>query len=646
VTAQPLSLFELSSVFTPGEKPIYTLSLKNNSGKPISGFTFGFSGPGRVRPDTELTGGTLIHHVSNWNEFAPAKGYILPAGETWTLTIHGLEFIPKHWTDGAVTGILVLADGSVHSVLTQRTQSSANDQPYRSGIVSFPVPTPGPVAISVVPWPKDVAVSGHRTPPDGFAISAIDKAGKDAAQAFAELTTNLFPGEGLVRPLHEGGYPVTLTPRADLAAEAYELNFGADSAEVTASSQTGLLYGLITLGQILRGARLHLQSFSFPTAGTIRDEPQLGWRGCHWDVARRFYSTAEVSQFLRILAWNKLNRFHWHLSDDEAWRIEIDAYPELTAKAAWRGYGLLVPPLLGSGPEKTGGYYTKDAARQIIALGQNLGIEIVPEIDVPGHCYAMLEALPHLKDPGENGLYHSIQGFPNNCLNPGVSKVYAAIETIFAELCALFPSKYFHVGADEVPKDAWTSSPEARSLLQSLDGSDSAVLQAHFLQLIQEFLASKGKVTGAWEEAAHGGGIDKSKCYLVGWVAVESNRRLAAEGYDVVVAPGQNYYLDMSFTPEWHEPGANWAGHSDPEKTYAFTPNEGWSEDENARLMGIQGCIWCEPMTDRAVFERLIFPRLSAIAETGWTAPERKSWERFSAVVGLMPSLYGIREIP
>src|SRR5690606_2132254 len=155
------------------------------------------------------------------------------------------------------------------------------------------------------------------------------------------------------------------------------------------------------------------------------------------------------------------------------------------------------------------------------------------EIDVPGHCYALLQAMPELRDAGENGVYHSIQSFPNNCLNPGVERIYPALETILDELCDLFPSRHFHVGADEVPAEAWHASPKADALRARLGVSGAAPLQAHFLKRIQTFLTPRGKITGAWEEAAQGGGIDKADCYMVGWHSVEASQKLAAEGYDV-----------------------------------------------------------------------------------------------------------------
>jgi hexosaminidase len=648
----------------------YALRLTNSGATPIAGFRLCVSGPARIDPQAEVEGAVLDSHVSNHAEFSPPDGFVLEGGASWAIVVRGLGFPMRHWTDGVTAAYVVLGDGAILPVMTAPTEAVGDNAPLLRGTARFPVPAPGmsPVPVSIVPWPKSVAVTGARPAPAGLDLQPEGEAALRAASAFAALVGELFAVEGLVRPVAEGGLPVRLADRQGLGAEAYELSFAADTVEVRAASQTGFLYGLVTLGQMLRGARLYPGTFSFPTGGTIADAPAMSWRGTHLDVARQFYSSAEISRFLRVLAWNKLNRFHWHLSDDEAWRVEIDAYPALTEIGAWRGHGLPIPALLGSGGERSGGYYSKAAVREIVALGESLGIAIVPEIDVPGHCFAMLQAIPELRDPDEQGLYHSVQAFPNNCLNPGNEAIYPVIETIFDELIELFPSKLFHIGADEVPLGAWSGSPMALEKLKQvggealaaeharrlnqvtnhegadhIEGTGAAVLQAEFLGRIQAFLASRGCVTGGWEEAAHGDRIDKRESYLVGWRTVESAAALAGQGYDMVVAPGQRYYLDMANSPAWSEPGAGWAGWSGPEETYAFDPVAGWSAEQRQHLLGVQACIWSEPMTDRAVFDRLVFPRLSAIAETGWTTPENKSWRRFNALVGLMPILYGHR---
>lgn len=515
-----------------------------------------------------------------------------------------------------------------------------------------------------MPWPHTIEVSGARTGTTGLRLNTEGPEAGYAARSFAALVAELFPGEPLLAS-GDGGIPVWFRA-VDAGPEDYELGFADGGATVAASTRTGFLYGLVTLAQIVRGARQHPGALPVPSQGTIRDTPALRWRGAHLDCARHFFPVREVMRFLRILAWNKINRFHWHLSDDEGWRVEIAAYPELTTTGAWRGHGLPLPPLLGSGARRTGGYYTKAEIREIVALGRSLGIEIVPEIDVPGHCHAVLESLPLLRDPEETGTYESVQGFANNCLNPGREAVYGFLETVIDELLDLFPAGIVHLGADEVPLAAWSGSPAALDLLERLagsaaaerhrarrdtrsqgteaddiGGSGAAILQAHLIGRIHRYLRSKGAKTGGWEEAAHGGVLDKATSYLVGWRTVEVNAALAAQGYDIVASPAQHYYLDMACGPEWEEPGAGWAGWSSARDTYEFDPRAGWSQGALKHLLGVQACLWSERMADPAVFDRLAFPRLSAVAEAGWTQPDRKSWSRFEAFAELMPTMYG-----
>ena len=622
----------------PGREPLYRMVVTNHSGATLTGFRLGVSGPARISTEAKLNGGSIVRQLSTYCEIAPPGGFALPPGGMWTIETAGLATPIRHWTDGATAGFLILEDGStvVAGTVPTRLQGSAAGR--RRGTAAFPVPEQPPVSVAVVPWPATVAVTGRRTAPEGLWPVADTETGEAAARAFGELVGRVFPGEGLVRTLDEGGLAVRLVEGPG-GKEGYSVSFASGGPTVTAETSTGLLYGLVTLGQMLRGARLAADRLDFPLAGTIEDKPAMGWRGCHLDVARRFYGREEIERFLAIMAWNKLNVLHWHLSEDEAWRVEIDAYPQLTQRAAWRGNGESLPPFLGSGPERSGGFYSKADVRAIVGLAAQFGIDVVPEIDVPGHCFALIDALPQLRDPGENGLYHSIQHFPNNCLNPAVEATYEVLETIFAEMLELFPSRYFHLGADEVPEDAWQSSPLAKALSERLGTSGAAPLQAHMLQRLQAFLTAHGRITGAWEEASHGGGIDREHCYLVGWREMATSQKLAAAGYDVVVAPAQAYYLDMALSEDWHECGAAWAGFSSVEASYRYDPAAGWSAAERQHLLGVQACIWSEPMSDRAVFDRLVFPRLSAIAEAGWSTA--KDYDRFSALVGLMPNLYG-----
>lgn len=661
--------FSLVTTWTPakdGEPLGYGIELTNTGDTPVSNFQLGFSGPARIDPQATLENGKLLKRLSNHTLIEPPDGYVLAPGATWVATARGLSYGLRHWSDGANTGYVVLADGTLVALPTLPTKGKGNNAPLLKGAARFPVPAKAAVDVSIIPWPQSVATTGARIAPVGFDLKPEGQAANRAAAAFADLVDDLFPVEAIVRPASEAGMPVHVIETAGMGPEAYEVRFAENGATVSATTRQGMFYGLVTLGHILRGARQHPTTFVFPTGGAITDAPGFVYRGCHLDVARQFYTGAEVSRLLKLMAWNKMNRFHWHLSEDEAWRVQIDAYPALTEVGAWRGHGKALPPLLGSGPQPTGGYYTKATIRQIVALADSLAITVIPEIDMPGHFYAALQSVPELRDPAEQGEYQSVQGFPNNSLNPAHEPVYRFVETVVEEVLDLFPAGIFHIGADEVPLAAWSGSPLALDLLEKLagpemrkkhesqfnqlgnhhgadeiEGSPTAILQAHFIRRVHEIIKRKGAITGGWEEAAHGDAVDRDKAYVIGWRNVEINAALAERGYDIVVSPGQRYYLDMANGVSWAEPGAGWAGWSGPQETYEFDARAGFSEQGLKHLLGIQSCIWSESMTDRAIFDRLVFPRLSAVAESGWTMPERKSWNRFSALVGLMPIMYG-----
>ncbi len=666
------SLYTLASHWasaTDQAPSIYTLSLTNRGEHSLADFTLCISGPGRVDSKARIEGAEIKSRLSNHLELKTPQGVVVKPNETWVIKFHGIRNRFQHWSEGTTDAYLAFDDGRIQSLAVTSTYLVGNNVAHLRGARYYPVAPSEKMPVAIIPWPNHIEVSAFAQVPQGLNFLTADEISKSAHTAFAKLCGSLFPAEEINRSAFEGGARVDCSFVKGMADEAYQINFSANGILLSAATSSGFLYGMITLGQILRSAKLHPTQFLFPSVGEIIDSPTMKFRGNHLDVARQFYTSAEVGQFLSVLAWNKMNRFHWHLSDDEAWRVEIDAYPELTAIAAWRGHGLLIPPLLGSGPAKFGGYYTKTAIRELVAQAASYGITIIPEIDIPGHCFCVLKALPHLRDPNETGAYASVQVFPNNCLNPARPETYTFLETVFDELIELFPAKIIHIGADEVPLAAWSGSPLALARLRELggdaladahakqngitsnlhgadriEGTGTAILQAEFLRHIQSFLASRGCVTGGWEEASHGHVIDKGKSYLVGWRDVAASGQLAGEGYDIVVSPGQHYYLDMSQGQEWSEPGAWWAGYSSPQSTYNFDPTENWTAHQRKHFMGIQACIWSESMTDRAVFDRLVFPRLSAIAETAWTNKPKKSYERFIGCVDLMPLVFGHRE--
>jgi hexosaminidase len=348
-----------------------------------------------------------------------------------------------------------------------------------------------------------------------------------------------------------------------------------------------------------------------------------GWRGLHVDLARQFLPAADVEWLVDVAAWHGLNRLHLHLTDDEAWRFPVPGFERLTDIGAWRGRGLAVPPLLGSGARPYGGSYDRAAIAAWHVRAEAAGIVIVPEVDLPGHCFAALAALPDLLDPDDTSAAVSVQHFVDDVLNPGVPGTWPFLEAVFGALADAFPSPWLHLGCDEVAPGAWSGSPAARAwgIARGVDGSH-AIEQTFLREVIGLVRRTTGRRIGVWEEAA--GAVERDDGYVVAWTSGEVARRLAGEGHDVVAAPAQHCYLDMAASADWHEPGASWAGHTSVADIEAFDPAAGWSVAEREHLLGVQACLWTEHVRDRPTMERLLFPRLTAFADAAWPGPERR----------------------
>ena len=342
----------------------------------------------------------------------------------------------------------------------------------------------------------------------------------------------------------------------------------------------------------------------------------------HIDLARRAVPAVDVEWLVDVVAWHGLNRLHLHLTDDEAWRLPVPGFPELTERAGWRGHGLAVPSLVGSGAAPYGVVYSVDDIARWHARAEGTGVVLIPEIDLPGHCFAALAALPALVDPHDTSGAVSVQHFVDNVLNPGVPTTWALLEAAFGELADRFPSPWLHLGGDEVPRGAWLGSPLAMKWGADRGATDSHEVGAAFLrEVIALVRRTTGRLVGVWQEAAESGALAPDDGYVVGWRSAEGCRRLAAAGYPVVAAPAERYYLDMAASTDWYEPGTSWAGSSSLADVEAFDPAAGWSSAERSNLLGVQACLWTEHVPDRPTMERLLFPRLTAIADAAWPAP-------------------------
>ncbi|WP_421273163.1 beta-N-acetylhexosaminidase [Aeromonas taiwanensis] len=411
---------------------------------------------------------------------------------------------------------------------------------------------------------------------------------------------------------------------AALAPEGYELSITTEGITIRAAGEAGWRHGLVSLAQ---WALQHGESLP---CLELADEPRFGFRGIFLDCARHFHPVATLKRLLKQMSLYKFNRFHWHLTDDEGWRLEIKAFPQLTEVAAWRGHGLAVGPQLSGGPDPYGGYYTQSEVRELVTYAAGLGITIVPEIDIPGHCHAAIKALPGLLvEEADRSRYLSVQYFDDNVLNPALPGTYQFLETVMDEVCELFPGSQIHMGGDEVPTGVWTDSPACRQLMAKEGYQDCRELQGHLLRHCQRYLAARGKQMLGWEEILHGDKVSREAA-ICAWTSFQAGLDAAAAGYPVVMAPAQSLYLDMAWNQDIHEPGLYWAGTLNLAQVYACDPAPA-DFHANDNILGVLSPLWSELITSRDRLDYMLFPRLLATAEVAWSDPARKEWTHFAA---------------
>jgi len=437
----------------------------------------------------------------------------------------------------------------------------------------------------------------------------------------------------------------------DLGNEGYLLKVTPKRVTVQAITGAGFFYGMQSLKQLfppeIWRENAHKHSIASDVKSNIRweipclsikDYPRFAYRGVLLDSARHFFTTDQVKRLLDLMAMHKLNTFHWHLSDDEGWRIQIIQYPQLTEIGAWRGYDLAIPPALGtSNINRYGGFYTQDDIRNIVRYAQDRYITIIPEIDIPAHSRALIRSLPDkLKDANDHTIYSSVRGFHDNVLSPCMETTYEVINHIIDEIVELFPGPYIHIGVDERPKNAWKDSPACIALMKKEGLNNTDELQHHFVNKIQGMLASKNKSVAAWEEAMKGGKLEKKPMPLIySWKSAEEGLKAAEQGYDVILTPASNLYLELAYSADPSEPGDYWSGYVDTFTVYAYKPiPPNLSAEAKMRVKGIEGALWSEYISSPERLDYLAFPKMSALAEVAWTSASRRNWRNFSMRMG------------
>ena len=400
-------------------------------------------------------------------------------------------------------------------------------------------------------------------------------------------------------------------------SEAYKLTVDKNGVNITGASAAGVFYGIQTLRKsIPAGAREVLLP-----AVTINDSPRFSYRGAHLDVSRHYFTPDSIKRFIDILALHNLNRFHWHITDDQGWRIEIKKYPKLTTVAAERD-----ETVIGRNSGEYDGkhygpfYYTQDECREIVAYAAERYIEVVPEIDMPGHMVAALASYPELGCRNEKFEVRTRWGISKDVLCVGKESTFDFIEGVLEEVVSLFPSKYIHIGGDECPRVRWKECPHCQQRIQQEGLKDENELQSYFMHRVEKFLAKHNRRIVGWDEIIYGG-INKSATIML-WN--DKNRsKVVSLGNDVILTPKYFCYMDYYQTkrPFCNKEGLLFRDNRilTLRKAYSLNPYEGLQPSEYGRIKGVQANLWTEYVADFNRLQIKLLPRLAATAEAGWT---------------------------
>ena len=366
----------------------------------------------------------------------------------------------------------------------------------------------------------------------------------------------------------------------------------------------------------------------------------------HLDVSRHFFGVEFVKKYLDVMALHKINRFHWHLSDDQGWRIEIKKYPRLTSVGSTRPETMLLKnfePYVGDG-KPHGGYFTQDEIREVVAYAASKHITVIPEIDLPGHMIAAMAAYPELGCTGGPYKVWTIWGVANEVLCPGKEKTFEFIEGVLDEIMELFPSEYIHIGGDECPKSAWEKCPDCQKRIAELglktDEKHTAeqYLQNYVTARVQEYLNAHGRKIIGWDEILEGN-LAKGAT-VMSWRGAAGGIEAAKNGFDAIMAPAGYVYFDYYQSEQVEKEPFAICCPSPIEKTYSFEPFEGIPEDAQKHILGVQANLWTEYISTPAHAEYMVLPRMDALSELQWCQPERKDFERFKEGVARMMRIY------
>ncbi len=502
--------------------------------------------------------------------------------------------------------------------------------------------------ISIIPEPYQMTKGmGTYTLPKSIAINAPSSANAISDIMAGKLRTTT--GRVVYFTKNKPSIDLQIINDANLGTEGYTLDINEKGIQIKANGNAGLFYGWKTIMQLLPAAVYSntLQTnanWSLPFVSII-DKPRFGWRGMMLDVSRHFFSKEDVKTFIDDMARYKLNRFHWHLTDDQGWRIEIKSLPRLTSVGAWRAdrkgkWSNTTTPALDE-PKTYGGFYTQEDIKEVVAYAKARFIEVIPEVDIPGHSMAMNTAYPFLSttpnypyqvNAGDEfmdweGVNGHVAARIDNSLDPSNEKVYEYLDKIFGEIAPLFPFEYIHTGGDENAKNNWAKSANVQALMKKEGLKDINEMQSYFVRRVQKIVNSKGKKLMGWDEILEGG--LSGDAAVMSWRGVKGGIEAAKQNHKVVMSPNDYNYIDF-YQGELTAEGKVYRGLR-MKTTYSYEPiPEGI---DPSLILGNQANQWSEQIFDIRYAQYMTWPRGMAVAETGWSPKEKKNWSSFSKKV-------------
>lgn len=492
--------------------------------------------------------------------------------------------------------------------------------------------TPEPDEISLVPYPTSLETGTGRFGLSSNTQLIVQDQGEFTGEVtFFQSMMKQALGQNLSDATGKNVLEIRKSANSD-APESYHLSISSDKVILEAGDAEGIFYGMITLRQLLPSSMesgIATDEIFLPEL-EITDQPQYEWRGMHLDVSRHFFSIDYLRRYVDLLALYKLNKLHLHLTDDQGWRIEIKKYPDLTERGAWRTFNnqdsiciekakedprFALDPKhieMREGTPYYGGYYTQEELRELVSYAQSRHVEIIPEIDMPGHMMAAIAIYPELACNGE-AAWGDLFSTP---LCPVNEEVYTFVENVLTEVMDIFPSKYIHIGADEVEKKTWEESTASQQFMQENGMGSVDELQSYFVNRVSNFLGEKGKEVVVWDDAM-AGGIDSqlTVMYWRNWVA-EVPDKVVQNGNEVILTPGDPFYFSTPNSKLFDIYNKPLLGSKFPEEL-------------KHKIKGLQACLWTETIPSEALADAMLFPNVLALAERAWSSEPSQNWDSF-----------------